>query len=423
MVARDRVLLLLLFIALPTQGQIGRLSSVALSGEPRPGGGNFQFDNPFPVVRRGVVAFRGEGADLRVNTGLYTSRLGQPVQRVVDEASPVPTLGGTFQYARQPHWLESGELIFFGLSTTGDSGLFSYANGASSLLAGPETPRPQGGIGLQGFGIIEVRGESVVFLAAEVEDFNRFGLYRLDENGLALVASTDTDVPDDGTRFSAFNRPAIGNEIVAFRGWNSSSPRQRGIYSYEAGALSTIADFSTSVPGTSSTFIDLGSEVDVRDGSVLFSGTYLNGTFPHVGLFEWQNGATRAVVDGLTPIGPGGERFVSISRVHAVGEVVVLFARTTFRQGLFLVENGVVSPIVTLGDVLDGREITRIRHDFDGANLALALLSTSFSTSDTVAGIYLLPIGAQPVPGLSGLSVLLMSVLLGLVSTRILRSS
>ncbi len=98
------------------------------------------------------------------------------------------------------------------------------------------------------------------------------------------VPDTSTLVPGGGmSTFTAFDAPALDGGQVAFRGFGSGG--QQGIYLDGTGALARVADLTTNLPGSASTFASFGSpaldggQVAFRaDGSAGESGIYRDGT-------------------------------------------------------------------------------------------------------------------------------------------------
>jgi hypothetical protein len=120
-----------------------------------------------------------------------------------------------------------------------------------------------------------------------------------------LVADTQTAVPDGTGTFSLFAdaRAIEGGRIVFIGNDSALAP---GIYSYQNGVLSVVADTHTTVPETSNTFSDF-FDVAIDRGTVAFTagwpgpggGCSFSGS---EGVFtrRFQGGAIRALATSLT---------------------------------------------------------------------------------------------------------------------------
>jgi hypothetical protein len=83
-------------------------------------------------------------------------------------------------------------------------------------------------------------GTSMVFTA--IDSNNRGGVYRWDNGVLSLVANQDTSVPNQSATFTLLSFAAISGQQVVFR---ASTPNGSGLYLANAGQILTIADTSS----------------------------------------------------------------------------------------------------------------------------------------------------------------------------------
>jgi len=120
-----------------------------------------------------------------------------------------------------------------------------------------------------------------------------------------LVADTQTAVPDGTGTFSLFaDARAIEGGRIAFIG--NDSALAAGIYSYQGGVLSVVANTHTIVPDTAATYVDF-FDVDIDRGTVAFTagwpgpggGCSFSGS---EGVFtrRSQGGGIRALATSLT---------------------------------------------------------------------------------------------------------------------------
>ena len=95
------------------------------------------------------------------------------------------------------------------------------------------------------------------------------GIYLFDGSVLSRVADLNTAIPGGSGNFTSLLFPALSGSNVAFLGSGSSG--QEGIYLFDAGVLSRVADLNTAIPGGSGNFASLFIEA-LSGGNVVFVG-------------------------------------------------------------------------------------------------------------------------------------------------------
>ena len=149
----------------------GALSPVATARTPIPNGiGNFEFVDQAALDDSSVV-FRGGTLD---SVGLYLGR-GSRTSVVADTSTVILGYSGTFGFFEQPD-LEDGALAFVGGDATfSHYGVYSWGAAGLGLVADISTVLPDGSGSFVGFGSPTVASTGVVFLG--VATSGEYGLY------------------------------------------------------------------------------------------------------------------------------------------------------------------------------------------------------------------------------------------------------
>jgi hypothetical protein len=229
------------------------------------------------------------------------------------------------------------------------------------------------------------------------------GVYTGTGGALATVADTGTAIPGGTGNFVGFNNVGIADGSVAFVG--SGGTFQQGIYSDRAGALAVVADTSTPEPGGSGSFFPFGFNASIDAvGRVAFRA----GTPAGSGIYVDDGSTLRRVADQDTPIPDGTGRFGFAIGNPAVDGEVVLFrgAGAGGQDGVYVEIGGQLFKVLAAGDALDGRIVDFVNIDTDslsGLDVALRAVFT-----DGSEGIYVTSIPEPSAGGLlaAGLGVL-----------------
>jgi len=129
-------------------------------------------------------------------------------------------------------------------------------------------------------------GSSMVFVGIDAN--NRSGLYRWDNGLLSLVANQNTPVPGHSFPFEVLSFGAVSGQQVAFR---AHSPAGSGVYLANGNQIITIAD-------TSNTFAGFGRSA-IADGQIAFLGDF----GPTAAVFRYRNGTLSQVASGYQSLG------------------------------------------------------------------------------------------------------------------------
>jgi hypothetical protein len=166
------------------------------------------------------------------------------------------------------------------------------------------------------------------------------------------IADLATPIPEGTGSFIRLGVPAIDGGVIAFVGQGADG--QSGVYRWENGVLSRIADRTTAVPGAPGTFTRFGTPgldgtVSVApDGSVAFVG---NG-----GAYTDATGVLTPLVDAATPVPERPlstfENVFSIS--YDGGQLAFTAVSTGFHQGLYLTDGKSVSLVADQATPIPG---------------------------------------------------------------------
>lgn len=242
----------------------GAINVVANTNTSIPSGtGNFTgFGNP--SLNNGDVAFTAglvSGSSL-VAAGVYTN-IGGTLNVVADTNTPVP--GGTgnlFATFRTPS-LDNGNVAFQGLENIspgifGSLGIYTDIGGSLNVVADKNTPVPDGVGNFTQFEQLSLDDENVAFFGIDSSGLS--GIYTSLGGTLDVVANTNTSVPGGTGNFSNFDEfsTSFDNGNVAFIGFDSSS--QAGIYTEVGGVLREVIATGELLDGKSISSLNLGSE-------------------------------------------------------------------------------------------------------------------------------------------------------------------
>ena len=264
--------------------------SIAQSDEAAPNGETFVtfrgLNGVSPSISGENIAF---GAVTTFSTGIFAYIDGS-LRLIADTNTPVPGGSGTFLNfgllsGTSPSI--SGSNVAFGGCTDAGQGIYAYIDGSLQVIADTSTPSPDGGTFVI-FAIHEgaspaISGQNIAFGAQTTNDFNGNAIFAYIDGSLQLIVDNHTEVPGGVGPFTHFGlfsgaEPSISGENVAF---GAKIPSRKGnngwgIYAYIDGALRTIADTDTIVPGRDVTFstfhLTNGTSPAIDGDEVVFGG-------------------------------------------------------------------------------------------------------------------------------------------------------
>jgi hypothetical protein len=207
--------------------------------------------------------------------------MGHPeviISKIADTKTPNPSdPQQTFTRLQLPD-IDHGKVVFMNWIDNWHSGVYLFDSGKLEIVADWNTPIP----GAPQFQFMRFSGPSldggqVAFWGQYPGIPNWVGIYLWRGPGaITRVSDIETIIPGTADSFDTGifdNCPRLDAGQVVFTGGNSifADPRVAGVYLYQGSALSTVADTSNVIPGTTDCFVpgygwDPQHEYDVRDG-------------------------------------------------------------------------------------------------------------------------------------------------------------
>ena len=250
------------------------------------------------------------------------------------------------------------------------------------------------------------------------------GIYLYEAGQLSLVADVLTPVPGSSATFDVCTRVDVDRTGVVFHALRSGDLRP-GIYRYtESTGVTVVADPTTPVPDFPALLSGFAPFVATSNGTVSFAASYFDGTATRRAVFLWRNGAIERLIDDSTVVALAGERFVTFSGMELAGDGLGLRATSDETEGIYhvpLAAPYAVTRVAGLGDIINGRQVVSLRWGFDGISFGLHLDSTNDPTLPGARGMYVASgIGTQQVPALGSAGRGLFSLLLLAAATRMI---
>jgi len=356
--------------------------------------------------------------------GIFTSTGPGSVNAFATTQTPVPGGTGLFTgFYGNPVGVSGAAVAFAGYGNPGptNAGIYSNMTGSLQPVINNSTPYPGGGL-FTNFSSPAISGNTVIFLGTNDSSIGAppIGVFtRASGGAVTTVANTTTLVPGTSSTFADFTNgfgsvflPNISGTNYVFGG---NGGGRTGLFTNIGGPLSTVATTITGVPGTNGTFEGFGLSPAIDGDSIIFWGQGFNQVLYTQGVYSWRNG-TLAVVADTTTIAPGGnEPFAFIDQMVATSHGKVAFKGVTVSSdnAIYTDLTGSLSRVVGTNDVIDGKTVQWAgigQFAFDGNSLTVQVVFT-----DNSEGIYTFT--PVPEPG-SVLLVAVLSIAAGSVTTR-----
>ncbi|MFM9994270.1 MAG: hypothetical protein ACKVU4_00555 [Phycisphaerales bacterium] len=271
--------------------------------------------------------------------------------RIADSNTLIPGTSSTFDTFNLPS-IRGNVVGFAGfLDGLSEAGVYTGSGGALTVVADRHTPGPGGPNFIGFFQATGVWPSIDVGLVAFHAGNGVHGGIMLNSGGaITPVGTTGITVPNGtGGSFQTTSSPSLQNGRVAFAGGESGSG-QRGVYSWQSGALSIIADKTTPIPGGPGTFTNF-FEAALDGGQVMFQGSGAGG---YNGLFlaDKSGGITR-LYDTNTPI-PGATGSFSGLSQSAFSDGRVVFYGQGSMEGIYSDVSGQLEVIANHNTLVPG---------------------------------------------------------------------
>jgi hypothetical protein len=229
---------------------------------------DFGFDN-------GRIAFGGSNSAV---SGLYLYDAGI-INRIVDSTMRVPESTKDFDLPYSPPSIDNDRIVFAGQSTTTVGvhplrGVYFARNGNLSRIADTTMPAPGDTRNYtDSFAVPIIDDDKIVFVGNR---WDQPGIYLHDLNSGQQSRLVDTKSPVPGRPVSFYRFDALGNGLdfdndqVVFIG---EGPSVKGVYTIDlaSGAVATVADVDTLVPGAGLTQFDRHfNAASIDEGAIAF---------------------------------------------------------------------------------------------------------------------------------------------------------
>jgi hypothetical protein len=311
------------------------------------------------------------GALVSLSVCLLVSSQAQAIDisftKVVDTNSPVPngtdTSRFTYFFYSAPS-LDNGSIAFVAngiLSTEpfqvvgpqGVLGIYTNLGGTLNVLADTRTKVPGSTRNFFSFGSPSLKNGSVAFAGSLSQGSPTQGIYTSINGALNTVADVNTPVPGSTDNFGYLTAPSIDNERVAFLRSGLGFPIE-GVYTNLNGSLSAIANMNTPIPGGTGNFTRF-LHPSLSNGIVTFIGFRDSDDVSQAGIYTNQGGLLNAIADTNTAI-PGGTgnftNFTSLTSengsVAFIGERREIVSKPPSEQGIYTNLGGSLKAIADL---------------------------------------------------------------------------
>lgn len=199
----------------------GSLETLALQGDPAPGGGTFSSVSR-AAVTSGAAAFTGTVFPPGIFAMFYENQNSGGMVRIVDTTSPVPGVPGETFDAFTPPALSSDLLAFRGIYGIDEDGIYEWSDGQLGVVADEQTPVPgRPGVEFVSSGTPSVWSDRVVFTAVHPQGR---GIYGVGPEGLTELFAPGAPAPGGGI-FLDYDRPVAGPRGIAFFALTSTDDR------------------------------------------------------------------------------------------------------------------------------------------------------------------------------------------------------
>ena len=257
-------------------------------------------------------------------------------------------------------------------------GAYYVSSTTLQVIADPDTPVPDSDSAGTFLSVEDVRcvGEKLFFRGSEMAAPNRrWSIYRWAPGGyLNLVQKKDVDV--GGRIVESFLELSANRLGIAMRGrfaFPEPAPAQAMVVKPHEMALTLVADSSTVLPGQSQP-VTIYS-LPVLDGFDLWfrARTDLN-----IGLYRWSaSHGISIVADSDTPVPASAGTFLDFGLMVLLSEGLAFDATHAGGQGVFIVRNGQIEPLVVLGDQTEDGETITAAYEASGGGGLLGFTGTT----------------------------------------------
>ncbi|NJK39435.1 MAG: hypothetical protein HC835_19800 [Oscillatoriales cyanobacterium RM2_1_1] len=308
------------------------------------------------------------------------NRVADPTTPIVFQPNPsFPGDEFSLEFSGYTDLNDSGSVVFSinpnFFSNSGTSELYLRKNGVYELIVDDNTVIPG-----TSFNFEDIRhsilnnAETIVFIGSN-DEFPKpsevQGIYQSRGGNLTTIVDTNTQIPGRTETFKFVGSPGLNeNDNVAFFGIDSSN--QSGLYLRNNNGISLVADTNTAIPEGVGNFTDFFYFVSLDNNENLaFLGIGANN---QQGIYENVAGEFSTVIDLNIPLEGKVIEDLALGREGLNGDQVVFSARfTDGTEGIYLAENAPVG----LSLSVDSSRIS----ESDGENAATVTVTRTGGTA------------------------------------------
>jgi|RhiMetdeSRZDD1v2_1073273.scaffolds.fasta_scaffold128335_3 hypothetical protein len=328
----------------------GRITKVALEGDPVPGGGAISGLGRHPVPslnESGTVAFAAAVAGGKTVEGIFTSARGrlQAVALAGTQAPGIPS--GTFASLDAPSLNDRGDVAFLASVRRGREtidAIYLRAAGKLHKVVAQGDPAPSGGT-FAAFGFPTLNNRGAVAFGAVVEGpAVPGGVFVSDGGAIRMVVGAGEPVPIGGI-FAKFSERIAFNDagVLAFHAILKNAPVAMGVFIVDGGRMRMVAAIGDGAPG-GGTFSHFGLWPAIDAAGALGFAASVDGGPDRVGLYVTGSTSARRLAVVGDPA-PGGGRLatftlypsLAMARSGAVTFAAATSAPSGSAEGIYLI--------------------------------------------------------------------------------------
>ncbi len=335
-------------------------------------------------------------------TRLFTWENGITTEVVISGTTVIPNSGGfTFDsndFPSPPAINNSDAAV---LMMSSQNGIYQLNGNAIKILVDTSTVIPQGGGIFTGFfrqtESINLDENNIAFRASDTRLSSR-GIYAIIDGALSFIADRSTLIPNTLFTFNTFGNLDIEGKKVAFEAESSNSIG--GIYTWDSdtATITSVADSTIPCPNTAGNITD-ASRPRIDDSSIVFYSQSDCGG--NTKLWTNARGFLEIVAESnVTPDPNSNGTLLVVDQEFDIENNRVVFCANntdvTDNQSIYMWENGIITRLFGVGDVIDGASIQGFGNRGDICQLVFSRdsLSGDFlvfraSLSTTGNGLYL----------------------------------
>ena len=383
----------LLVPAASALGAGSTFTKIADTSTPVPSGSGTFMNFSSATLTSNGASFLGGG----VQSGLYFAADGAGITRAVDTNTPMP--GSTGNVANFNGFSQDGDVTVLTALDAGAAhrGVYRATNGVLTQVAGRgdvlPTSDPTKSFTIASILVPSADNGHVAFNAIASSTMGIQAIFGTFGGSVRPIVDTFMTAPGTAYKFGSFAPPQLrGNKIAFYGTYFDPGGHKPGVYlADDAMVTSRVADVNMARPN-GGVFSAFSATVGFDGSTVTFVGQTAgvpDGVFASIG------GALVTIADRSTAVpGGGGATFDRFGDFTGVDGGSIVFSGTAGAgaiNGVYLWRGGGIDEIVGVGDTIDGKTVREVAMGFDrpiyGDRVALSLWFTDNSRAVYVATV------------------------------------